>query len=209
MEWIYSFTTLDLRTLETSFRTPTNGNTSFICCFLFYYISIWIQFFISLSLSKSWYIRTFDFCIFGNNCFLSLSKIPQLGSLRNKSFKFKENISSQGMVVTCHISDFDITRIILRPHELNIVNQLVDLYFLLFVNITGYWKNRLAHTRQIIIADWLFFQRAAFKENISSQGMVVTCHISDFDITRIILRPLSALSLDEGLNLTRQSEASN
>ena len=37
-EWIYSFTTLDLRTLETSFLTPTNGNTSFICCFLFYYI---------------------------------------------------------------------------------------------------------------------------------------------------------------------------
>jgi hypothetical protein len=26
---------------------------------------------------------------------------------------------------------------------------------LLFVNITGNWKNRLAHTRQIIIADWL------------------------------------------------------
>jgi hypothetical protein len=26
---------------------------------------------------------------------------------------------------------------------------------LLFVNITGNWKNRLAHTWQIIIADWL------------------------------------------------------
>ena len=32
-------------------------------------------------------------------------------------------------------------------NELNIVNQLVDLHFLLFVN--------LAHIRQIIIADWL------------------------------------------------------
>jgi hypothetical protein len=37
-------------------------------------LAILIQFFISLSLNKSWYIRTFDFCIFGNNCFLSLSK---------------------------------------------------------------------------------------------------------------------------------------
>jgi hypothetical protein len=40
-------------------------------------------------------------------------------------------------------------------NELNIVNQLVDLHFLLFVNITGNLKIRLAHTRQIIIADWL------------------------------------------------------
>ena len=35
-EWIYSLTTLDLRTLETSFRTPTNGYAGFICCFSFY-----------------------------------------------------------------------------------------------------------------------------------------------------------------------------
>jgi hypothetical protein len=35
--------------------------------------------------------------------------------------------------------------------------NLVDLHFLLFVNITGNWKNRLAHTRQIIIAEWLSF----------------------------------------------------
>jgi hypothetical protein len=40
-------------------------------------------------------------------------------------------------------------------NELNIVNQLVDLHFLLFINITGNWKNCLAHTRQIIISDWL------------------------------------------------------
>ena len=33
-----TFTTLDLRTLETSLLTPTNGNTSFICCFLLYYM---------------------------------------------------------------------------------------------------------------------------------------------------------------------------
>ena len=43
-------------------------------------------------------------------------------------------------------------------NELNIVNQLVDLHFLLFVNITRNLKNRLAHTRQIIIADWLSFR---------------------------------------------------
>jgi hypothetical protein len=40
-------------------------------------------------------------------------------------------------------------------NELDIVNQLVDLHFLLFVNITGNRKNRLAHTRQIIFVDWL------------------------------------------------------
>ena len=40
-------------------------------------------------------------------------------------------------------------------NELNIVNQLVDLHFLSFVNITGNGENRLAQTRQIIIADWL------------------------------------------------------
>ena len=33
--------------------------------------------------------------------------IPQLGSLRNKSFKVSKRIYRQGMVVTCHISDFD------------------------------------------------------------------------------------------------------
>jgi hypothetical protein len=32
-------------------------------------------------------------------------------------------------------------------NELNIVNQLVDLHFLLFVNNTGNLKIRLAHTR--------------------------------------------------------------
>jgi hypothetical protein len=37
--------------------------------------------------------------------------------------------------------------------ELNIVNPLVDLHFLLFVNMTGNGKNHHAHTRQIIIAD--------------------------------------------------------
>jgi hypothetical protein len=54
-------------------------------------------------------------------------------------------------------------------NELNIVNQLVDFHFLLFVNITGNWKNRLAYIRQIIIADWLsLFQRAA--DAFLSQG---------------------------------------
>jgi hypothetical protein len=48
-------------------------------------------------------------------------------------------------------------------NELNIVNQLVDLHFLLFVNITGNWKNRLAHTRQIIIADWLFLSESSWR----------------------------------------------
>ena len=47
-------------------------------------------------------------------------------------------------------------------NELNIVNQLVDLHFLLFVNITGNWKNRLAHTRQIIIADWLSLSESSW-----------------------------------------------
>jgi hypothetical protein len=37
--------------------------------------------------------------------------------------------------------------------ELSIENPLVDLNFLLFVNITGNGKNHHAHTRQIIIAD--------------------------------------------------------
>jgi hypothetical protein len=73
-----------------------------------------------------------------------------------------------------------LTRIILRPlsalnlkgekrrnvgklnNELNIVNQLVDHHFLLFVNITGNWKNRLAHTRQIIIADWLSLSESSW-----------------------------------------------
>ena len=40
-------------------------------------------------------------------------------------------------------------------NELNIVNQLVAIHFLLFVNNNGNWRNRLAHTRQVIIADWL------------------------------------------------------
>ena len=48
-------------------------------------------------------------------------------------------------------------------NELNIVNQLVDLHFLLFVNITGNWKNRLAHTRQIIIADWLSLSESSWR----------------------------------------------
>jgi hypothetical protein len=73
-----------------------------------------------------------------------------------------------------------LTQIILRPlsvlsldeglnwnvgklnNELNIVNQLVDLHFLLFVNITGNWKNRLAHIRQIIIADWLSLSESSW-----------------------------------------------
>ena len=37
----------------------------------------------------------------------------------------------------------------------NLTKRCLDLHFLLFVNITGNWKNRHAHTRQIIIADWL------------------------------------------------------
>ena len=61
--------------------------------------------------------------------------------------------------------------------ELNIVNQLVDLHFLLFVNITGNWKNRLAHTRQIIIADWLSFReqltRFYHKESSSPHPAIV------------------------------------
>ena len=61
--------------------------------------------------------------------------------------------------------------------ELNIVNQLVDLHFLLFVNITGNWKNCLAHTWQIIIADWLslraadvFLSQGEFKPSSSDSG---------------------------------------
>ena len=49
-------------------------------------------------------------------------------------------------------------------NELNIVNQIVDLHFLLFVNITGNWENRLAHTRQIIIADWLSLSESNWRE---------------------------------------------
>jgi hypothetical protein len=48
-------------------------------------------------------------------------------------------------------------------NELNIVNQFVDLHFLLFVNNTGNWKNRLAHTRQIIIADWLSLSESSWR----------------------------------------------
>ena len=61
-------------------------------------------------------------------------------------------------------------------NELNIVNQLVDLHFLLFANITGNRKNRLAHTRQIIIADWLslaadaFLSQGEFKASSSDGG---------------------------------------
>jgi hypothetical protein len=61
-------------------------------------------------------------------------------------------------------------------NELNIVNQLVDLHFLLFANITGNRKNRLAHTRQIIIADWLslaadaFLSQGEFKPSSSDSG---------------------------------------
>jgi hypothetical protein len=39
-------------------------------------------------------------------------------------------------------------------NELNIVNQLVDLHFLLFVNITKL-KEPPCASRQIMIADWL------------------------------------------------------
>ena len=61
-------------------------------------------------------------------------------------------------------------------NELNIVNQLVDLHFLLFANITGNRNNRLAHTRQIIIADWLslaadaFLSQGEFKSSSSDSG---------------------------------------
>jgi hypothetical protein len=55
-------------------------------------------------------------------------------------------------------------------NELNIVNQLVDLHFLLFVNITGNWKNLLAHTRQIIIADWLSLSESSWRIFITGQG---------------------------------------
>ena len=48
-------------------------------------------------------------------------------------------------------------------NELNIVNQLVHLHFLLFVNITGNWRNRLAHTRQIIIAEWLSLSESSWR----------------------------------------------
>ena len=62
-------------------------------------------------------------------------------------------------------------------NELSIVNQLVDLHFLLFVNITGNWKNRLAHTRQIIIADWLSLReqltRFYHKESSSPHPAIV------------------------------------
>jgi hypothetical protein len=33
---------------------------------------------------------------------------------------------------------------------------------LLFVNITGNWKNRLGHTRQIIITDWLSLSESSW-----------------------------------------------
>jgi hypothetical protein len=39
---------------------------------------------------------------------------------------------------------------------------------LLFVNITGNWKNRLAHTRQIIIADWLSLSESSWRVFITS-----------------------------------------
>jgi hypothetical protein len=42
---------------------------------------------------------------------------------------------------------------------------------LVFVNITGNWKNRLAHTRQIIIADWL--TRYYHKESSSPHPAIV------------------------------------
>jgi hypothetical protein len=48
-----------------------------------------------------------------------------------------------------------------------IVNQLVDLHFLLFVNITRNWKNRLVHTRQIIITDWLSLSESSWRVYIT------------------------------------------
>ena len=62
-------------------------------------------------------------------------------------------------------------------NEFNIVNQLAGLHFLLFATITGNWKNRLAHTRQIIIADWLslraddaFLSQGEFKPSSIDSG---------------------------------------
>jgi hypothetical protein len=74
-------------------------------------------------------------------------------------------------------------------NKLSIVNQLVDLHFLLFVNITGNWKNRLAHFSGIRVAPFL-------------------AQATNTTETRIILRPLSALSLDEGLNSPCDKNAS-
>ena len=58
-------------------------------------------------------------------------------------------------------------------NELSIVNQLVDLHFLLFVNITENWKNRLAHTRQILIADWLSLSESSWRGFITRRVQVL------------------------------------
>ena len=74
-----------------------------------------------------------------------------------------------------------------QNNELNIVNQLVDLHFLLFVNITGNWKNRLAHTRQIIIADWLSLSQWA-ADAFLSQGEFKPSSSNSADRGRSIIR---------------------
>ena len=53
-------------------------------------------------------------------------------------------------------------------NELNIVNQLVDLHFLLFVNITGNWKNRLAHT--LLERSWRVLSQGEFKPSSSDSA---------------------------------------
>jgi hypothetical protein len=70
-------------------------------------------------------------------------------------------------------------------NELNIVNQLVDLHFLLFVNITWNWKNRLAHTRKIII-----FQRAA--DACLSQGEFKPSYSDSVDRGSSIIRVIKS-----------------
>jgi hypothetical protein len=62
-------------------------------------------------------------------------------------------------------------------NELNIVIQLVDLHFLFVVNITGNWKDRLGHTRQIIIADWLSLSESRWRVFITRrvQALGQTC----------------------------------
>jgi hypothetical protein len=57
---------------------------------------------------------------------------------------------------------------------------------LLFVNITGNWKNRLAHTRQIIIADWLSLSESSWR--VLSQGEFKPSSSDSADRGRSIIR---------------------
>ena len=99
-------------------------------------------------------------------------RVVTFGTKRRRSLGSKHKLMERSGVKCFHCTHvFDLTNLKGKKrrnvgklnNELSIVNQLVDHHFLLFVNITGNWKNRLAQTQQIIIADWLSLSESSWR----------------------------------------------